>query len=297
MHSKSRQLTKKLLVSAAAATLFVGVAACGDDDDDSADTAAPAASDAPVATEAVDHSTMDMGSDTTAATDTTEATDSTDAGAAPVADVDEFCQAELAAEAAANGEDPSAAGPAFEALVAAAPADLKATVEDVIAHAQDGPGSPDFDTPYAEMITFVKENCGFTDVSLTTSEYAFGGLPTELAAGPAVFTVQNIGEEFHEVLVMRKNDGVTETAEEILALPEEEAMTKATMVGAAFGAPGGTSFTTMDLEAGDYIAVCFLPQGATPELMAQMTGPESSLPPGAGPPHAMAGMVQEFTVA
>ena len=59
-----------------------------------------------------------------------------------VADVDEFCQAELAAEAAASGEDPAAAGPAFEALVAAAPADLKATVEDVIAHAEEGPGSP-----------------------------------------------------------------------------------------------------------------------------------------------------------
>ena len=48
---------------------------------------------------------------------------------------------------------------------------------------------------------------------------------------------------------------------------------------------------------GRYFAVCFLPQGATPELMAQMEGPESSLPPGAGPPHFMAGMVQEFTVA
>ena len=235
MHSKSRQLTKKLLVSAAAATLFVGVAACGDDDDDSADTAAPAASDAPVSHRGRRPQHDGHGHGHHRATDTTGPR--TDGGAAPVADVDEFCQAELAAEAAANGEDPAAAGPAFEALVAAAPADLKATVEDVIAHAEDGPGSPDFDTPYAEMITFVKENCGFTDVSLTTSEYAFGGLPTELAAGPAVFTVQNIGEEFHEVLVMRKNDGVTETAEEILALPEEEAMTKATMVGAAFGAP------------------------------------------------------------
>ena len=136
------------------------------------------------------------------------------------------------------------------------------------------------------MITFVKDNCGFTDVSITTSEYAFGGLPTELAAGPAVFTVQNIGEEVHEVLVMRKNDGVTETAEEIIALPEEEAMAKATMAGVAFGFPGSTSFTTMDLAPGDYIAVCFLPQGATPELMAQMPeGPDGTMPPEAGPPH------------
>ncbi|MET0325081.1 MAG: hypothetical protein ABW219_07665 [Ilumatobacteraceae bacterium] len=288
--NKSRQLTQKLLVSAAGATRLVGGAACGDDDDDSADTAAPAASDAPVTTEAVDHSTMDMG------TDTTEATDSTDGGAAPVADVEEFCQAELAAEAAAS-QDPATAGPAFEALVAAAPADLKATVEAVIANAEDGPGSPEFDAAYGEMIGFVKENCGFADVTLTTSEYAFGGLPTELAAGPTVFTVQNIGEEFHEMLVFHVNDGVTETVEELVALPEEELGTKATFAAAAFGPPGGTTFTAADLEPGRYFAICFLPQGATPELMAQMSGPDSSLPPGAGAPHFMEGMVQEFTVA
>ena len=62
-------------------------------------------------------------------------------------------------------------------------------------------------------------------------------------------------------------------------------MAKATMVGVAFGFPGSTSFTTMDLAPGDYIAVCFLPQGATPELMAQMPeGPDGTMPPEAGSP-------------
>ena len=67
MHN-TRQLTRKLLVSAAAATLLVGLAACGgdDDDDSSAGTAAPAT------TAAVDHSTMDMGTETTDATATTD---------------------------------------------------------------------------------------------------------------------------------------------------------------------------------------------------------------------------------
>jgi hypothetical protein len=53
----------------------------------------------------------------------------------------------------------------------------------------------------------------------------------------------------------------------------------------------------LQLEPGRYAAVCFLPQGATPELMAQMEGPDSSLPDGAGPPHFTHGMAQEFEVA
>ena len=75
-------------------------------------------------------------------------------------------------------------------------------------------------------------------------------------------------------------------------------MAKATMVGVAFGVPGQHVVHDDGPRAGDYIAVCFLPQGATPELIAQMPeGPDGTMPPEAGPPHAMAGMVQEFTVA
>ena len=64
-----------------------------------------------------------------------------------------------------------------------------------------------------------------------------------------------------------------------------------------FGPPGEASYGVAELAPGRYIAVCYLPQGATPEVMAQMDGPDSSLPEGAGPPHFMAGMVQEFNVA
>ena len=70
------------------------------------------------------------------------------------------------------------------------------------------------------------------------------------------------------------------------------------------------------------MAVCFLPQGATPEMMEEMMaegGPEGSVPEGSAPegsapdgsapadgsapggeeppPHFALGMVQEFTVA
>ncbi len=109
--------------------------------------------------------------------------------------------------------------------------------------------------------------------------------------------MDNQGEEFHEVLMFRVNDGVTDTPIDILSLPDEELETKATFAGVTFGPPGETTSGVANLTPGRYFAVCFLPQGATPEVMAQMDGPESSTPPGAGPPHFMEGMVQEFNVA
>jgi hypothetical protein len=269
-------------MSTAAAALLLGTAACGDDDDD------------------------DAASETTAAAETTHPAEHTQAPAttaasteAATADVAAFCEAEVAAEAAAASEDPAVMGPAFEALVAAAPADLTATVEAVIANAEAGPGTPEFDGPYGEMIAFMQGNCGFGELALTASEYAFGGLPDEVAAGSTIITLENIGEEVHEIIMFKVNDGVTETADELMALPEEEVEQKMTFQAAAFGFPGATAHTVTGLTPGRYIALCFLPQGATPEVISQMEGPEDSLPPGVevGPPHFTQGMIHEFVVA
>ena len=46
------------------------------------------------------------------------------------------------------------------------------------------------------------------------------------------FKFTNEGAEDHELAIARKNDGVTESFDELLALPEEEAMTKVTFVTA-----------------------------------------------------------------
>jgi hypothetical protein len=276
-----------------AGSLVFGFAACGGDDDDdgaAGDTTATAA----------------------AATETTEATDGTEGGPAGGAGVEAFCQAELAAEAAA-AQDTASAGPAFEALVAASPDDIRPTVEEVIANAQTGPGSPEFDEPYAEMIGYVKDNCGFGEMNVTAADYNYTGLEADYAAGPTVVTLTNEGEEVHEIALARINDDVTETAAEIVALPEEEAFSKIVLAGVGFAFPGTEGFTVVDLEPGRYIAVCFIPQGATPEVVAQLraqgegppgegSAPEGSAPEGSGPdlelgpPHHTQGMIQEFTV-
>ena len=67
----------------------------------------------------------------------------------------------------------------------------------------------------------------------------------------------------------------------------------------AFAFPGTVGQTVTDFTPGRYVALCFLPQGATPEIISQMGGPEDTAPAGAelGPPHFTAGMIHEFTVA
>jgi hypothetical protein len=58
--------------------------------------------------------------------------------------------------------------------------------------------------------------------------------------------------------------------------------------------PGETASGSVTADApGDYLAICFVPQGMT-QLPAGSLGPDASLP--AGAPHFTLGMRQEFTV-
>jgi hypothetical protein len=78
---------------------------------------------------------------------------------------------------------------------------------------------------------------GGLEITVTGREYAFGDLPTSVPAGTSLaFT--NIGAEVHELVVARKNDGVTESWDELIALPEEEVFQKVTTFGPLFAAPG-----------------------------------------------------------
>lgn len=209
-----------------------------------------------------------------------------------------FCEAELAMGAAFGSEDPALIGPAVEAVTAAAPADVLPTVEAVLAAEEE---SPEFEAAYGELIAWMQENCGFAQINVTLSEYAFGGIPAELPAGGAVVSALNTGEEVHEIVVFRLNDDVTMTVEELLALPEEEAFPNLTFTGAGFAVPGETGTAVLNLTPGRYVAICFLPEGLTAEIFEQaggQIGPDVSFPPGAelGPPHFVHGMVEEFTV-
>jgi hypothetical protein len=129
------------------------------------------------------------------------------------------------------------------------------------------------------------ENCDYVTAEVTAKDYEFDGLPDELDAGAASIKFTNSGKEQHEIAIVRKNDGVTESFDELLQLPEDQADTKVTFATATGAEPGGTSYATGTLEPGEYIAVCFIPQGTTGDTE------------GSGPPHAMLGMKHEFTVS
>jgi hypothetical protein len=210
-----------------------------------------------------------------------------------------FCAAQLEAQSAFASGDPTLIGPAVEAMTAAAPADVLPSVEGVIANAEAGPFDPAFVEAYAGMTDWMRDNCGFAQLDLAASEYTFGGFPAELPAGATIVSLENIGEEVHEVVIMRINDDVTLSVQEILELPEEESEGMATEQAFAFAFPGAVGETVTDLTPGRYVALCFLPENADPEFIAQMEGPESTEPEGAnfGPPHFTLGMVHEFTVA
>ena len=57
-------------------------------------------------------------------------------------------------------------------------------------------------------------------------DYGFTGLPTSLPAGVISFELTNAGSEPQVMVLVRKNDNVTETFDELLALPEDETMTR-----------------------------------------------------------------------
>jgi hypothetical protein len=278
------RLCKLLLVGVASATVAIG--------------ASTAASASTGTTEPADDTTSHTEAEHTM--DTTAGSLAVDGSAeASSPEAEAFCTAAVSAFAAFNSEDEAQIGPAAEALTAAAPEEVAPAVGELMANPEAGPGDPAFDEPYAAMFDYLRGNCGYAEANVAATEYAFGGLPTELPAGPIIIRLENIGEQVHELILMRVNDDVTLTLDELLALPEEESNTMVTPAGFLFAFPGAAFDTAVDLTPGRYVALCFLPEGATPEIISQMGGPEDTAPPGAelGPPHFTLGMVQEITVA
>jgi hypothetical protein len=145
------------------------------------------------------------------------------------------------------------------------------------------------------MFEWMSANCGFAELDVTASEYAYSGIPPSLSFGPLIVNLHNDGVEVHEVVFLRIDDGST-TAEELLAMPSVDAEEDSTVYGTAIAFPGETAHLLVALTSGEYVVADFLPQHDDPDALAAAT--VGSTTPGVefGPPHHALGMYATFHV-
>ena len=144
-------------------------------------------------------------------------------------------------------------------------------------------------------------------IEVSGVEYAFVGLPMSVPAGTSL-TFSNTGAELHEMAVARIADDTTESLEELLAMGDaaiEEG--KVELIGEMplFAGPYSPAEGAIPLERdGQYVAICFIPQGMTDASVFELMGPgmdPEALPEDvqallANPPHVALGMIQPFEV-
>jgi uncharacterized cupredoxin-like copper-binding protein len=287
---------RRLAAVAVSLALVGGLAACGDDDD--ADEATTPAEDL--------------------APDDDEATDEDEADAEEM-DEQAFCEAALAVGApeepdidyeTATDEEVRAAEEAFvveefqphvEALAERGPEDVRDDAEQLLSLIEEAMDDPESDVggalftgeggeARAAIVGQGASDCDWEQVEVSMVDFSFEGVPDTVEAGTVAFEASNDGDEMHEMVLFRKNEGVEQSIEELLEMPEEEAQGMVTFVSGAFAEPGDSTWAVAELEPGEYGMVCFVPVGTTTfEEEQEAEGEE-------GPPHFTQGMHAEFTV-
>lgn len=126
------------------------------------------------------------------------------------------------------------------------------------------------------------DDCGYEKVEVEAVDYEFEGVPDELDAGKYAFVFENAGEEPHEMIWFKVKSGTTETLDELLAIEDEaELGAKVEQAGGGFAPPGQRGVVFLEMEAGRYGYVCFIPVGGGED----------------GAPHHSEGMKGEVTVS
>lgn len=139
------------------------------------------------------------------------------------------------------------------------------------------------------------------DLSVELADFKFVNLPAATKAGKQTWAVSNKGAQLHELAIFKLAEGFS--AEQAIAILSESPATPmpsmegtpeaigspaaapsgpppmVDMAGFAPVSPGYSGWALLDLEAGNYLALCFVPDTAT------------------GKPHFMLGMKMAFTAA
>ena len=114
------------------------------------------------------------------------------------------------------------------------------------------------------------------DVNVALVDFAFG-VPGFMPAGPNVWHIDNVGDQWHHMAVFPVDEGTT-IADVRLLLGSDDGGPEPAFITEPIGADV-EMWTTIDLEPGTYVALCFLPDIA-----------------GDFSPHFNHGMVQIFVV-
>lgn len=111
-------------------------------------------------------------------------------------------------------------------------------------------------------------------------DYELSGIPARLTPRFYKFTFSNQGQHDHEVVLLRKRDGVKRTWQGLLSMPEEKAMKKVIFIGFSTAKPGkdGKTIKPSYLKQGSYLAICFFQNSEH------------------GEPHFLKGMMRKFKV-
>ena len=133
-------------------------------------------------------------------------------------------------------------------------------------------------------------------------DYHFNGLPDRIDAGTRLTMRNDSTVEAHELVAMPIPPQETRSADELVALPEEELFAAVPGEPAlVLLAPPGEEAVPMvgdgRLDAGRYLVFCAIPTGADPDEFMRRAQASPGPPdvPG-GPPHVAAGMFAELTV-
>lgn len=111
-------------------------------------------------------------------------------------------------------------------------------------------------------------------ISMVDYQFVVDGL----ASGPQLVRLSNDGTELHEAIIFRLKEGKT-MADFQAFMESESGEPPMEDAGAVFLSPGNVTYTTLDLEAGNHILICFIPSAQNE-----------------GQPHMMLGMLSEVAV-
>jgi hypothetical protein len=121
------------------------------------------------------------------------------------------------------------------------------------------------------------------DIAVSLVDFSFA-MPDKVATGPQIWQIENAGEQWHEMPILKLNEGVT--VEELMAVmadvgpsgPEVPLPFEIVAFWSPMGA-GEKAWVTWDLPPGEYTVICFLP-----DLAGDMS------------PHVAHGMIRTLVV-